>query len=65
MIGRQHPVFGFIYLDALDYNKVNSRLLTMGDIDLQNGINESGFPTGLRKLVQRTLKELSAQSKYQ
>ena len=46
MIGRQHPVFGFIYLDALDYNKVYSRLLTMRDNDLKNGINESGFPTG-------------------
>ena len=43
MIERQHPVFGFIYLDALDYNKVYSRLLIMRDNDLKNGINESGF----------------------
>ena len=39
MIGRQNPVFGFIYLDALDYKKVYFRLLTMRDNDLKNGIN--------------------------
>ena len=51
MIGRQHLVFGFIYLDALDYNKVYSRLLTMRDNDLKNGINESGFPTGFERVT--------------
>ena len=65
MIGRQHPVFGFIYLDALDYNKVYSRLLTMRDNDLKNGINESGFPTGFESWCKDHLKELCAQSKYQ
>tara|TARA_A200000113_G_C8727945_1_gene310590 strand:+ start:188 stop:316 length:129 start_codon:yes stop_codon:yes gene_type:complete len=38
MIGRQQPVYGFIYLDALDYNKVYSRLINMRDQDLKNGI---------------------------
>ena len=65
MIGRQHPVFGFIYLDALDYNKVYSRLLTMRDNDLKNGINESGFPTEFECLCNENLKELCAQTKYQ
>ena len=45
MIGRQHPFYGFIYLDALDYKKVYSRLITMKDQDLKNGINQSVFPT--------------------
>ena len=62
MIGRQHPVFGFIYLDALDYNKVYSRLLTMRDNDLKNGINESGFPTGFESWCKDHLKELCAQT---
>lgn len=65
MIGRQHPVFGFIYLDALDYNKVYSRLLTMRDNDLKNGKNESGFPTGFEDWAKEHLKELCQQSKYQ
>ena len=65
MIGRQHPVFGFIYLDALDYNKVYSRLLTMRDNELKNGINESGFTIGFESWCKDHLKELWAQSKYQ
>ena len=48
MIGRQRPVYGFIYLDALDYNKFYSRLINMKDQDLENGINQSGFPSGLK-----------------
>ena len=65
MIGRQHPVFGFIYLDALDYNKVYSRLLTMRDNDLKNGINESWFPTSFESWYKENLKELCSQTKYQ
>tara|TARA_Y100001978_G_scaffold188348_1_gene189680 strand:+ start:47 stop:229 length:183 start_codon:yes stop_codon:yes gene_type:complete len=46
IIGKQQTVFGFIYLDALDYNKVYSRLKTMRNKNLKNGIDQSGFPTG-------------------
>ena len=37
----------------------------MRDIDLKNGINESGFPTGLERWCKEHLKELCAQSKSQ
>ena len=46
IIGKEQPIFGFIYFDAFDYNKVYSRLLTMRDKNLKNGVNVSGFPAG-------------------
>tara|TARA_B100000212_G_scaffold333276_1_gene302550 strand:- start:439 stop:660 length:222 start_codon:yes stop_codon:yes gene_type:complete len=63
IIGKQQPVFGFIYLEALDYNKVFSRLLTMRDKNIKNGLNESGFSTGFESWCKEYLKELCAQSK--
>ena len=48
MIGRQHPVFGFIYLDALDYNKVYSRLLTIRDNDLKMELMNQDFQLVLK-----------------
>ena len=37
----------------------------MQDIDLKNGINESGFPNGFESCCKEHLKELCAKSKYQ
>ena len=65
MIGRQHPFYGFIYLDALDYKKVYSRLITMKDQDLKNGINQSVFPTSFEDQCKDHVKELVNQLNYQ
>ena len=61
---RQHPYYGWLFLEPDDYRKVYNQLIQMRDQDLKNGDNSSGFPSGFPDWCKTHLEELSKQEKY-
>ena len=61
---RQHPVYGWLFLEPDDYRKVYNQLIQMRDQDLKNGDNSSGFPSGFPEWCKTHLEEISKQDKY-
>ena len=61
---RQHPYYGWLFLEPDDYRKVYNQLIQMRDQDLNKGDTSSGFPSGFPEWCKTNLEELSKQSKY-
>ena len=61
---RQHPFYGWLFLEPDDYRRVYNQLIQMRDADLKKGDNSSGFPSGFALWCEDDLKQLSQQDKY-
>ena len=61
---RQHPFYGWLFLEPDDYRRVYNQLIQMRDADLKKGDNSSGFPSGFAEWCEDDLKELSQQDRY-
>ena len=61
---RQHPFYGWLFLEPADYRRIYNQLIEMRDADLRKGDNSSGFPSGFAAWCEDDLKELSQQDRY-
>ena len=61
---RQHPYYGWLFLEPDDYRRIYNQLIQMRDEDLRKGDNSSGFPSGFPDWCKTHLEELSKQDKY-
>ena len=56
---RQHPFYGWLFVEPADYRRIYNQLIQMRDADLRKGDNSSGFPSGFAEWCEDDLKELS------
>ena len=61
---RQHPFYGWLFLEPDDYRRVYNQLIQMRDADIKKGDNSSGFPSGFPEWCEDDLKELAKQDRY-
>ena len=61
---RQHPFYGWLFLEPADYRRIYNQLIQMRDADLRKGDNSSGFPSGFPEWCETNLKELAKQDRY-
>ena len=61
---RQHPFYGWLFLQPADYRRIFNQLIAMRDADLKKGDNSSGFPSGFAAWCEDDLKELAQQDVY-
>ena len=61
---RQHPFYGWLFLEPQDYRRIYNQLIQMRDADLKKGDNSSGFPSGFALWREDDLKELAKQDRY-
>ena len=61
---RQHPFYGWLFLEPADYRRIYNQLIAMRDADLKKGDNSSGFPSGFPEWCEDDLKELAQQDRY-
>ena len=61
---RQHPYYGWLFLETQDYRRIYNQLIQMRDADLKKGDNSSGFPSGFAAWCEDDLKELAKQDRY-
>jgi len=61
---RQHPYYGWLFLEPQDYRHIYNQLIQMRDEDLERGDNSSGFPSGFPQWCETNLKELAKQDRY-
>ena len=61
---RQHPFYGWLFLEPADYRRIYNQLIQMRDADLKKGDNSSGFPSGFALWCEDDLKELAKQDRY-
>ena len=61
---RQHPYYGWLFLEPQDYRHIYNQLIQMRDEDLKKGDNSSGFPSGFPQWCETNLKELAKQDRY-
>ena len=61
---RQHPFYGFLFLEPQDYRRIYNQLIEMRDADLRKGDLSSGFPSGFAAWCEDDLKELAQQDRY-
>ena len=61
---RQHPYYGWLFLEPDDYRRIYNQLIQMRDEDLKKGDNSSGFPSGFEEWALGHLEELAKQPTY-
>ena len=61
---RQHPYYGWLFLEPADYRRIYNQLIQMRDADLKKGDNSSGFPSGFPEWCEDDIKELAKEQKY-
>ena len=61
---RQHPYYGWLFLEPDDYRRIYNQLIQMRDADQKKGDNSSGFPSGFAAWCEDDLKELAKQDRY-
>ena len=61
---RQHPFYGFLFLEPQDYRRIFNQLIAMRDADLKKGDSSSGFPSGFPEWCEDDLKELAQKDIY-
>ncbi len=61
---RQHPYFGWLFLEPADYRRIYNQLIIMRDADVQRGDNSSGFPSNFPEWCEEDLKEMAKQTIY-
>ena len=61
---RQHPFYGWLFLEPDDYRRIYNQLIQMRDEDLRKGDNSSGFPSGFEDWALSHLEELAKQPIY-
>ena len=61
---RQHPFYGWLFLEPADYRRIYNQLIQMRDADLKKGDNSSGFPSGFPEWCEDDLKELAQKDIY-
>jgi len=61
---RQHPYYGWLFLEPDDYRRIYNQLIQMRDADLKKGDNSSGFPSGFEDWALSHLEELAKQPIY-
>ena len=61
---RQHPYYGWLFLEPQDYRRVYNQLIEMRDADLRKGDMSSGFPSGFEEWALGHLEELAKQQTY-
>ena len=61
---RQHPYYGWLFLEPDDYRRIYNQLIQMRDEDLRKGDNSSGFPSGFEEWALGHLEELAKQQTY-
>ena len=61
---RQHPYYGWLFLEPDDYRRIYNQLIEMRDADLKKGDNSSGFPSGFPEWCEDDIKELAKEDKY-
>ena len=61
---RQHPYYGWLFLEPQDYRHVYNQLIEMRDKDLKRGDNSSGFPSGFPEWARTNLEELAKRDIY-
>jgi len=62
---RQHPYYGWLFLEPDDYRRIYNQLIQMRDADLKKGDDSSGFPSGFAEWCEDDLKDLAKENKYQ
>ena len=61
---RQHPYYGWLFLEPQDYRRIYNQLIEMRDKDLKRGDNSSGFPSGFPEWAKANLEELAKRDIY-
>ena len=61
---RQHPYYGWLFLEPQDYRHIYNQLIEMRDKDLKRGDNSSGFPSGFPEWAKTNLEELAKRDIY-
>ena len=61
---RQHPYFGWLFLEPDDYRRIYNQLIIMRDADVKRGDNSSGFPSNFPEWCEEDLKEMAKQKVY-
>ncbi len=61
---RQHPYYGWLFLEPQDYRHIYNQLIQMRDADLRKGDNSSGFPSGFPEWAKTNLEELAKRDIY-
>ena len=61
---RQHPYYGWLFLEPDDYRRIYNQLIQMRDADIKKGDNSSGFPSGFEDWALSHLEELAKQPIY-
>ena len=61
---RQHPYYGWLFLEPQDYRRIYNQLIEMRDADLRKGDMSSGFPSGFADWCKDDLKELAKRDIY-
>ena len=61
---RQHPYYGWLFLEPQDYRQVYNQLIEMRDKDIRRGDNSSGFPSGFPEWAKTNLEELAKRDIY-
>jgi hypothetical protein len=61
---RQHPYYGWLFLEPQDYRQVYNQLIEMRDKDLKRGDISSGFPSGFPEWARTNLEELAKRDIY-
>ena len=61
---RQHPYYGWLFLEPDDYRRIYNQLIQMRDEDLKRGDSSSGFPSGFPEWCETNLRELAKQVRY-
>ena len=61
---RQHPYYGWLFLEPDDYRRIYNQLIQMRDADLRKGDNSSGFPSGFPEWAKTNLEELAKRDIY-
>ena len=61
---RQHPFYGWLFLEPQDYRRIYNQLIEMRDKDLKRGDNSSGFPSGFPEWAKTNLEELAKRDIY-
>ena len=61
---RQHPYYGWLFLEPQDYRRIYNQLIEMRHKDLKRGDNSSGFPSGFPECAKTNLEELAKRDIY-
>ena len=61
---RQHPFYGWLFLEPQDYRRIYNQLIEMRDADLRKGDMSSGFPSEFAAWCENDLKELAKRDIY-